>query len=457
VAAYLYANYYSAEARAAREGVPRRELHRLTVEQHRQSLADLIGSFRPERPFGEDRGLTVHYYKDGKMHGQPLHRAVERDADSVFDAEHDLFEKFDPKGHSVRYAGSLIAPETGEYEIILRSDSAVRLWLNDAKSKGGGGGNEYAQADPATIDGWVKSKGVEAFRKRVFLLGGRAYPLLLDFSAHEQGVQRRAQDQADRTSYVSLRWVMPGRAEQVISRRHLLPDRGEEVFVATTPFPPDDSSVGYERGVSVSPAWLDAVTGAAVETAGYVVDHFHELAGSPITGSDAARVGKPFLYRFVERAFRRPLTEQEKRAIVDAAFDSAPDATAAVKRVVLATLSSPRFLYPDADGSDSDHAIAARLALALRDGLPDKALREAASRGELRDPTKLREHAERISGHPRSRAKLHGFFHHWLELDRAEHVAKDDALFPEFDETLLTDLRTSLDLFIEHAVFGEAS
>ena len=35
---------------------------------------------------------------------------------------------------------------------------------------------------------------------------------------------------------------------------------------------------------------------------------------------------------------------------------------------------------------------------------------------------------------PRAKAKLMRFFHHWLELERAEYADKDKKLFPEFDE-----------------------
>ena len=53
-----------------------------------------------------------------------------------------------------------------------------------------------------------------------------------------------------------------------------------------TPFPPDDRSVGYERGTSVSKAWDQATTDAAIEVAGYVVVHLKELAG---VGDDGGR------------------------------------------------------------------------------------------------------------------------------------------------------------------------
>src|SRR5947199_2785399 len=38
------------------------------------------------------------------------------------------------------------------------------------------------------------------------------------------------------------------------------------LFRSTTPFPPDDRSMGYERGTSVSRSWEDAATEAAIET-----------------------------------------------------------------------------------------------------------------------------------------------------------------------------------------------
>ena len=91
------------------------------------------------------------------------------------------------------------------------------------------------------------------------------------------------------------------------------------------------------------------------------------------------------------------------------------------------------------------------------DGLPDQPLRDAAKRGELSDPSALLAQAQRMSRDPRAHAKLRRFFHHWLELGRAENISKDGGVYPEFDKALLTDLRTSLDLFIDDVVFSEAS
>lgn len=458
VARYLFENLYAKQGEDA--AAPDEALQHLTVEQHRQTLADLAGSFSKATPIGKARGLTAQYFADGKLKGKPLAEQVEPDADIVFTPEHPLSESFDKKGHSVRWFGSLLAPVTGEYEIVIRTDRAARLWLNNSQTKGGGAGNEFATVDPAFIDAWVKSKDKEVFRKRMFLFAGRAYPLMMEFSAHNQGVQRDVNpNQLDRPeSYVSLRWVIPGQTEQPITQRYFSPRRGPEVFVAATPFPPDDASMGYERGTSISQAWIAAATGSALEFADYAVSRFDQLAGKPMHKPGARQAAIAFCHTLVERALRRPLTDADKAQFVDEHFTRAPDVEAAVRRVVLSTLISPQFLYPQLGGDKQDqHAVAARLALAVWDGLPDEALRQAASRGELSDAKVVFEHARRMSADPRAHAKLHGFFHHWLELDRAEYVSKDAALFPEFDAALLTDLRTSLDLFLDHALFSKAS
>ena len=69
----------------------------------------------------------------------------------------------------------------------------------------------------------------------------------------------------------------------MIPSRYLSPERGPELLALETPFPPDDRSVGYERGTSVSKAWDRATTDAALEVTGYVATHLREVGGVPAT------------------------------------------------------------------------------------------------------------------------------------------------------------------------------
>lgn len=52
---------------------------------------------------------------------------------------------------------------------------------------------------------------------------------------------------------------------------------------------------------------------------------------------------------------------------------------------------------------------------------------------------------------------MRGFFHHWLELDRADYIAKDKKTFPGYDETLQADLRNSLFLYLDKVVWSDQS
>src|SRR5262249_35995550 len=153
---------------------------------------------------------------------------------------------------------------------IVRTDHATRLWVNDPKRP--------------LIDAWVKSGNDTEFRGSIFLLGGRAYPLRLEFSKAKQGVDdsknKKDKKKPAVKAFINLEWKPPQGVVEVIPGRCLAPVRFPELFALTTPFPPDDRSAGYERGTAISKAWDAATTDAAIETAGYVLAHLNELAGT---------------------------------------------------------------------------------------------------------------------------------------------------------------------------------
>src|SRR5262249_49496302 len=159
-----------------------------------------------------------------------------------------------------------------------------------------------------------------------------------------------------------------------IPARHLSPNRFPETLIVEAAFPPDDRSLGWEKATTVSRAWDQATTDGALETAAYVSARFAELSGSTSTDRDKA---KAFCHKFAERAFRRPLTDEQKRTFIDKQFEAAPDNDAAIKRVVLLVLKSPRFLYREvggqAGGPDA-YDVASRLAYTLWDSPPDTEL-----------------------------------------------------------------------------------
>lgn len=459
VAKYLYEQFYA----PSKQDQARISLQRLTVEQHRQSLADLVGSFREKDTPNDERGLRAQIYPSRWMDKdtEPLAVEINPTIDVTYTSDHPLYDQFDELGHSVRWSGSLLSAETGVHEIAIHTEKAFKFWLNDGDAHLDGVAHVMADMPVPFIDGWQQTKDQKVYRRKVFLIAGRAYPLILEFSAHNQGVDEEGQAKykSEKDSYIHLKWVPPGAVESVIPQSQLSPVLASEVFVTDARFPPDDASMGFITGGQVSAQWLDGATNAAVKAAAHIAEHLDVLAGTDPKAKDRQQRVETFCVELVERAFRRPITEAQAERHVRRHLRGATDLKAAAKNVALSALLSPHFLYPNTatDRTPDGHAIAGRLALAMWDGLPDRALRQAADEGRLSSPDQVRGQAERMLNDPRAKAKLMRFFHHWLELERAEYTDKDTKLFPEFDKHLMADLRTSLDLFIEHAIFSEQS
>lgn len=456
VAAYIYDAFYSPAAQVRNRPVAK-DFARLTIDQYRNSVADLLGRFRGgfDKPPGEVRGLNAHYsgfVPEPPKPGQtPEEKAKEKkekkerekykldrnDANISFSYGADSPDpgKLDPEQFNIRWEGSIIAEETGVYEFVIKTENGVRLMINGRKN--------------ALIDSWVTpGPQVREEKGSVFLLGGRSYPLVLEHFKYK-----------DKSASIQLLWKPPHGALEVIPQRNLSPDRLRELMIVSTSFPADDRSVGYERGTGISKAWDQATTEAALAVVDHIDKNLDELAGSKAGAPDRVDKLKQFCRALAEAAFRRPLTDEQKELFVERHFKEAKTPELAVKRVVLLTLKSPRFLYPDLPLNDQvdDFDVATRLALNLWDSIPDRRLIQAAAEGKLKTREQVLAQAQRMLVDPRTKAKLHGFFHHWLELERAEAISKDRKAFPEFSEEVVADLRKSLSLFIDQVVWSPTS
>jgi hypothetical protein len=82
---------------------------------------------------------------------------------------------------------------------------------------------------------------------------------------------------------------------------------------------------------------------------------------------------------------------------------------------------------------------------------------QVAASGKLKTRDQIKAEAQRMISDTRTKAKLHGFFHQWLELERAEGSSKDPKIFPDFTPELIADLRESLFQFIDEVVWSEKS
>jgi len=444
VAAFIFDAFYSKEAQL-RAKPPRVELSRLTVRQHRNALADLIDGFREPAKRDDRQGLQGHYF-DSKRVRRDRDSAMSRvDPEVRFNFGHSSPnpDKIKPGEFAVRWEGSVVAPETGSYEFVVKTENSAKLWVNDLQQP--------------LIDVYVKSGSDTEYRASISLIAGHAYPLRLEYFKANQGVNKKDEKAEAMTASVSLEWAIPHRPVEVIPRHLLFPLLTPESYVSATPFPPDDRSMGYERGSSISREWEQATTDAAIATADYVTTRLRRLSGVGDQDPDREAKLRSFAARFVERAFRRPLTDQQRALYVDQQFESAKDLETAVKRVVILALKSPRFLYLDLEPTPDAYTVASRLSFGLWDSIPDKALLDAAKANQLKTKEQVTAQAERMVNDPRCRSKLRAFFLSWLKVEHVPDLAKDSKLYPDFDTAIASDLRTSLDLLVDDLVWNDAS
>lgn len=455
VTAYVYETFYSAEAQAKR-GKPEMDLLRLTSPQFRHSVMDLVGRFYKgpgfDWPVKPEQGLRGFYrgfehLKPGEKIGKGIasERAKNRTPHKFDRVDQRIAFHFGPDAPNkevmsneefqIRWEGSVVAPETGVYEFIIKSENGFRLWINETEEE--------------LIDGWVSpGPKVREEKKSIFLLGGRAYRLILEHFKFKEA-----------SASIELWWKPPHGLKELIPAHYLRTDRPQPKMIVSTTFPADDRSVGYERGATISKEWERAITEAALATAEFIDRHLDRLAGTKADAPDRAEKLRQFAHEFVEAAFCRPLDDGQKKLFVDAHFQGVAKPDLGVKRVVLLALKSPRFLYPALRESEKPdaHTIASRLAFSLWDSIPDRQLAKAVHEGKLSKPEEIRQQAERMMKDDRTKAKLHGFFHHWLELERAESLSKDQKAFPGFNSEVMADLRESLMRFVDEVVWAGSS
>jgi hypothetical protein len=223
---------------------------------------------------------------------------------------------------------------------------------------------------------------------------------------------------------------------------------------------------------------LDDDIGRAFTSAGVerIADTAFELAERavargdlvPCAGRDDA-CAAGFIVDFAERAFRRPLTDDERSWLVDDVYGAIADdvdVDGAVVAAIAVVLQAPQLLYIDTAGvGDGDvrpltgHERATRLALFLTGTAPDDALRAAAARGNLDTPDGVARAAEALLEAPAARHVVREFFAETLELNGAavlpslEENPKDADRFPEDNPELRRAMREETLAFVEHAVF----
>lgn len=167
---------------------------------------------------------------------------------------------------------------------------------------------------------------------------------------------------------------------------------------------------------------------------------------------DAARLVRGF----VQRAFRRPITDADVQPFVKlyhTARDKGANFTDALITAYTAVLCSPAFVtLEERPGPLDDYALASRLSYFLWNTEPDSTLRTLAEKGALHDPKVLAAQTDRMLGDPRAEQFVDAFLDFWLDLRKTDNTSPDETLYPDY---YLDDYLTESSVAETRAFFAE--
>jgi hypothetical protein len=180
----------------------------------------------------------------------------------------------------------------------------------------------------------------------------------------------------------------------------------------------------------------------------------------PTSSRDEAACAREILSTLGRRAYRRPVTEGDVRALFTLYDDGRKDGgfEAGIAMALQKILVSPEFLFRlERDPSDaapqsayrlSDLELASRLSFFLWSSIPDDQLLDVATRGRLREPAVLEQQVRRMLADSRSQSLVENFAGQWLFLRNMRLVQPDVETFTDFDENLREAFQKETELFI---------
>jgi mono/diheme cytochrome c family protein len=176
---------------------------------------------------------------------------------------------------------------------------------------------------------------------------------------------------------------------------------------------------------------------------------------------------KQILSSLVRRAFRRPVADTDLQTVLTLYEEGRAerDFELGIERAIEGLLVSPEFLYrierEPASGTNvyriSDLELASRLSFFLWSSIPDEALLDAASAGQLQHPAVLDQQVRRMLADPRADALVTNFVGQWLFLRNLPTILPDPKRESDFDEDLRQGFRRETELFAGSILRGDRS
>jgi mono/diheme cytochrome c family protein len=181
----------------------------------------------------------------------------------------------------------------------------------------------------------------------------------------------------------------------------------------------------------------------------------------PTGAQDEESCARKILSTLVRRAYRRPVTDRDVEPLLGLYRNGRRDGDfeTGIQFALEGLLVSPNFLLRvERDPANltggtpyriSDLELASRLSFFLWSSIPDDALLDAATRGELKDPKVLDQQVRRMLADRRATALVRNFTGQWLQLRNMRVMEPDPRVFPDFDESLREAFIAETEMFLE--------
>ena len=223
-------------------------------------------------------------------------------------------------------------------------------------------------------------------------------------------------------------------------------------------FPPEDFVNGFKNqydAQNLSPLLEEAYSTAAEKLAQNAFRNGDQHHLVPCKPGFACR--ERFVAEFGRKAFRRPLTEEERRRYTSL-FDRERSFFPGAQLVIEAMLQSPNFLFRLDETTNpawKPYAAASRLAYSLWDSMPDSALLDAAARGEFSSPAQIETAARRMLRDPRAHQAVDEYVSEWLRFDRILTSSRERRRFPKFSRETAIAMTEEARLFISDLIWND--
>jgi len=200
--------------------------------------------------------------------------------------------------------------------------------------------------------------------------------------------------------------------------------------------------------------------------------HKKIITCNPGSGRSVQYCTEKIFKQFAERAFRRPVSRQELKPIVElvnATVKSGRTFEQGIQVGIQAILVSPHFLFriegiqntvqSRSNGVQkvNQYEIASRLSYFLWSSMPDETLFELAAQGRLDNPRTLQVQVKRMLNDPKSSAFVKNFAGQWLNLRNLEDLSPDPKKFRGFNSQLKNDMRRETEEFFSYIMKEDRS